>query len=224
MRRIRSIPLAVAVVLAAVLAAAAGGRTAAVVLDEPGASEEGVRVHGAWKLVVRDRAGNVVARRSFTNDLTSYGGGRLAAVLSREVSVGHWSIMLDSRNGAAGQGTGICVSPTGAPASCQIGEPGIFPAGTAPGSLAQNLVLTVPPENAPRFTLSGSIVAKSAASVRVVSTVLSTCDGPQLRTQRCTGSNRGSGWAGGFTRRVLPQPLPVAVGQQVEVSVTLSFS
>jgi hypothetical protein len=190
----------VAIALASALTAGVGVAAVAIVRNIDSPSADKVTVHGQWTIVVRGKGGEVVARRDFENALVTSGAGLLAQLLSRQVSAGSWGInitfgaIVDSINSASDM-------------------PPFY----------KNLVVTAPTTgpDANKVVLSGSATPTSAATIDHVDTYLGTCGG----APGCTGPASTL-----FTHKALdglngnPAAVDVAAGQQVVVTVKLSFS
>lgn len=166
-------------------------------------------VHGRWTITVRDPNGRFVRRYRFEN---SYAGGPfLARVLGRTLTVGSWNVVLD---GLGCEHTDITVQNS----TCTIYETNSGPADTF-SHAAPGLSVVV---NGSRLVLSGSVDAPASGTIREVSTSNDlACAG----SQGCPGSGFST-----FTRRLLngqggsPNQLTVTQGQQIAVTVTLSFT
>ena len=114
----------------------------------------GVKIHGHWKIVVRNPDGTVATRRDFENSLDLGGINLLPNLLAGGVTPGAWAIALGAQT--AGN-TGPCSGTTfqlyatsNVPASssgnCFIGEPtGIYAATCASPLCSPNLSVTVLP-------------------------------------------------------------------------------
>ena len=58
------------------------------------AQNEGIKVHGDWKIVIRQPDGSVVRRYAFKNSLTPTGASVLAGTLTRNETLKLWRIYL----------------------------------------------------------------------------------------------------------------------------------
>ena len=158
---------------------------------------EGIRVHGHWKIDVRDRNGALVEQLVFENELNSFGPETLAKLLARETAIKKWQVNVVG---------GICLDrDTGKPSQCAILEE------TTPGQPAGHIVHTLTvgrlgskAEGNPRVVLSGSVVAQNDASV---TSVLVYTDLKQFSSKALAG--RG---------------VAIKEGQSVNVTVTYTFS
>jgi hypothetical protein len=195
------------VVLAMVLALVASIPGMARAQDRP---SDSIKVHGHWVIEVHNPDGSLASHTEFENALVQDSASPfLASLLARNVSVGFWSITLG--------GDGVMqpcnnpLDPIGVlPTPCHISEP------SAALSNSQNLGVTV---TAAALRFSGSVTTPRGAAIQYVSTEFVQC-GPTLNAAAsCPDAVSGT-----FTSRSLAQPVPVAAGQIVQVTVTISFS
>ncbi len=161
-----------------------------------GGTQEGIKVHGHWTIVVRDPDGKEVSRREFENALLAEGKGFLARLLARQVSVGEWVVSLNDSNGGI---CGIFLEPT----SNQT-FPGV------PKTLTVNFIPTPGGgSNGPgTVELKGNTQAPFSCDIARVETGIFL---PQGGGSLLTGTN-------------LQSPISVATGRLIEVTVILSFS
>ncbi len=61
-------------------------------------TQEGIKVHGRWTIVVRDADGKEVTRREFENALQPDGKDLLAMMLTKQGGVNDWAISLRDTN------------------------------------------------------------------------------------------------------------------------------
>ena len=182
---------------------------------------EGIKVHGRWVIEVTNPDGSVAERREFNNALV--GGAHLSALLARTSSVGRWAIDLRSSDPSltntepqpCGSTTGLLGVTTHHP--CVIAEPGTF---TASAGLYGNLTVTAPASgtNAGALVLSGSATAGADASIKKVSTSVGSCAATDAPATQCDFAPRV-----GMTSTTLATPVAVTNGQQIQVSVVISF-
>jgi hypothetical protein len=194
----------VAAIFAAVLAVAVVGTAGASLMHRmtapPTATQ--VTVHGQWTITVRNKHHKIVARRHFENALVPSGAAVLARLLSRASGAGSWGVNI---------GFGAIVDSTN----------------TAPDSppFYKNLTVTAPTSgpDANKVVLSGTATPSADTTINNVDTYLGECTGPP--TAGCTSPASSQ-----FTHKALdglngdPAAVPVAAGQQVAVTVKLSFS
>lgn len=194
----------VAAVLAVALAAAVVGTAGASLMHRMSAppSATQVTVHGQWTIVVRNKQHRIVARRHFENALVSSGAGVLARLLSRASAAGSWGVNI---------GFGAIVDSL----NTATDSPPFY----------KNLTVTAPTTgpDANKVVLSGTATPSSDTTINNVDTYLGECTGPA--TAGCVSPASTQ-----FTHKALdglngdPAAVPVAAGQQVAVTVKLSFS
>jgi len=190
----------VAVALAAAIAGTAGASLLHRVAAPPTGSK--VTVHGEWTIVVRNKHHKVVARRHFENALTTNGASVLQQLLSGQAAVGPWGVNV---------GFGAIVSSL----DDDVNAPPFY----------KTLVVTAPTSgpDVNKVILSGTATPSSDTTITNVDTWLGLCTAPP--TGGCTGPSSQQ-----FTHKALdglngdPAAVPVAAGQQVAVTVKLSFS
>ena len=75
------------------------------------AGHEGLKVHGHWKIVVRNPDGSLAKEIEFENALVTPGGGdiALASLLAGYLSAGAWEILVVPQSGS----TGLCGGGSG---------------------------------------------------------------------------------------------------------------
>lgn len=200
--------------LAVLLASLAPGAAVAQKPAQPPSADgmgEGVVVHGHWTItIVRD--GEVVERREFENALVSEGQGYLSLVLAREFIVGRWTISI-----AADGSEGVCAHGEPTFPACVIVE-----GGDPPDELT---VVSVPDEGcaspllcAHTLVLEGSAEVQGDANLLDVSTIGGACL-PDTEPAICNDFGSVP-----FTATVLDPIIPVQNGDQIEVTVELSFN
>ena len=193
----------VAALVAVVLAAVGAGAAGAGLLHQMGApTATQVTVHGQWTIVVRNKQHRIVARRHFENALTTGGAGVLARLLTRASAAGSWGVNI----GFAAIVDSIDTASDSPP-------------------FYKNLVVTAPTSgpDANKVVLSGTATPSADTTINNVDTYLGECTGPP--TAGCVSPATTE-----FTHKSLdglngdPAAVPVAAGQQVAVTVKLSFS
>jgi hypothetical protein len=194
----------VAAIFAAVLAVAVVGTAGASLMQRmtapPSATQ--VTVHGQWTIIVRNKHHKIVARRHFENALVPSGAAVLARLLSRASAAGSWGVNI---------GFGAIVDSTNTASD----SPPFY----------KNLTVTAPTSgpDANKVVLSGTATPSADTTINNVDTYLGECTGPP--TAGCTSPASSQ-----FTHKALdglngdPAAVPVAAGQQVAVTVKLSFS
>jgi hypothetical protein len=173
----------------------------------PGASQEGIKVHGEWTLTVRNPDGTIAARHEFKNALYPGGGDKiLAQLLAGTAVTGQWTIALFASSATA-------CNANNAP--CQITE------NSSPNAAnSRDLTRTVPTSgpDAGKLVLRGSVRIPNNATITTVQTELTSC-APTVPAASCV-----SAFGDGFTQKSLTTGVPVVQDQLVEVKVVISFS
>ena len=188
--------------------------------EQPSGSNEGIKVHGHWTIVVRNADGSVASRNEFENSLvtcTGCGNTILSNILGRQASVGTWQVDLDNY---ANPNQAVCASsPVGG--GCAITEPSVTHLlnGQVP---FPNLTVQVPTwgiyANA-GLVLAGTAKAVKTGTIVTVDTILSTCAG-SVSPATCTTPNA----QGQVTQHGLSPAISVQAGQSIDVTVVISFS
>ena len=176
----------------------------------PGGPHEGIKIHGHWTIVIKNRDGSVASHHEFENALANTGPDFLGQFLARAATQGVWEInLLNSQAGGSACG-GV---------GCTLIEPAFTTAG---GS--NNLAVSFA-TNPSRTVLQGSFQATSAGDIVQVNTSSTACQ-PSISPSACPGSLGGAGLAGAqvFSSRSLTSPITVQAGQIVQVTVTFTFS
>ena len=184
-------------------------------------TREGVKVRGHWTIEVHNPDGTLVTRREFDNTLTQAGGRLLAQYLSG-FPPALWTIEL----GVYGGATSPCDGGTfnGFPQNtCLIVDPSAtqLPTGT---SVFPTLSAAAGPQG-DALVLKGNATARVAGDIVYVATRQGSCL-TFTTPQNC----KVAGTTLQFTVHDLvnaqgsPDPLAIAEGQIVQVTVTLSFS
>jgi len=170
--------------------------------------QEGVEVHGHWTIEIRDPDGTVVDRREFENALVASGAASLAKILGRQTTVGLWEVQIASNAGSPCIGFGLCIIAEGS-------------SGGTGSNVFKNLTLNVPTSglNANRLVLSGNMTAGLNDTINQIFTRYVQC--PPTTTP---ASNCETGSFSIFTSTFLSPVVPVSAGQQIQVTVVISFS
>jgi len=164
---------------------------------------------------VRSTSGKVVGRYHFHNDFngpgfgTSGGSDALSQILSGAKAPGGWDVSIHG---------------TGCPASngnfCQMFLPGSSPVIFASPPDTKNLTVTAPESGTDAFkvVLQGSVTATDDGTIDRVDSGLQKCP---------AGATVGADCSVGYnaiTTRILATPINVLAGQDISVTVKLSFS
>lgn len=169
---------------------------------------EGIGVNGRWTIDVSDSDGEIVDRYVFNNALVDAGAVRLTDVLDRKVLPEYWSIAIGSTTTSQNP----CES-RGNPVNCLITEGGLL----NPNSIFITLQSTA---KEGVLTLEGTATARRRGTIDVVSTSLAaklcgssfpdSCSDGESVTEQVTSTELRTG-------------IPVNEGQQIDVTVRLSF-
>jgi hypothetical protein len=211
MRRTHLIAMTVwALVLVGGSAAQLGAET-----TERGGPSEGIKVHGHWTITVRDPDGGIVSRRDFENALISddYGGnGLLAALLTRNVTTGLWTVSLNASTGPS-----ACVvvggDGDGTPVPCEVAE------------RYGQLTLTRPTPTTIQLTGETRVNNSAATFVDSVNTLITACVATQA-PQQCAPGEAGYVPVAAFffSGRVLSPAIAIRPNQVIQFTVVFSFS
>lgn len=168
-----------------------------------GGPDESIGVSGHWVIEVRDPAGTLVTRREFHNALI--GASRLSEHLRGVATPGPMRLFMNCT-------FVTCVNPC--PNGCSITEARAI--GTATTSLFKNLTVTPLPTG---FELRGFAVASADGAIEKVRTFVGSC-APTVAPASCLVSQESAA----LTTKDLSPSVPVASGQQVLVTVAVSFA
>ncbi len=172
-------------------------------------ADEGIQVHGHWKVEILEPDGTLVSVTEFENALQS--PTALLLALASDAAVGTMSVEIMGPQG----GPHPCGDGAASNWPCVLAETGAVWAATIDSS---NLSITIP-----SFTLvlSGSVAAVNATTIVEVGTTVKTCP-PGVAPTACLTQAMFNSW--GLTSTTLASPPAVAVGQIIQVTVTISFS
>lgn len=179
-----------------------------------GGPQEGIKVHGHWTIVIKNPDGSVASHHDFENSLY-HGGGDfiLAGVLSRNLSIGMWGVLLDGPSGAQ-----PCFSSSlNAATGCMINEP------NGPTLVSPQIFSTLTIQRTGDLRgliLSGSATSANGGQISMVGTHLLYCDASTLPSS-CSGLFASPRQV---TAYALPAPLTLQPGQIAQVTVTITFS
>jgi hypothetical protein len=203
--------LAVAVAALALVAAAAFG--AFTHGSHQSAAGTRIGVHGAWKIVVKNPDGRIVAVRKFHNDLINAGVPR--NVLLGTTVAGWWEVGLTN---TAGSSNSPCTI-SGFGANCTLVPTGHAAGGATlfGGHRFDNLTSAA---SGAALELKGQAFADRAGTIDRVATALFQCPGT-IAHSACDDTN----WSIGntFTGTNIT-PLSVVAGQQILTTVDITFS
>lgn len=165
--------------------------------DSPGQS---IQVHGHWIIEVYD-GDELVERREFENALTSGAPELISDIFSGDASVGSWIILLEP----------FCHVSDGSVVGCGAGATATSP---TDGDYAGALVL----EAAHTISSDGSL-SDPSLQIQSVRTSLYVCDATTAPGD-CTDTTSNTT----FTERTLDTAIPVEIGQDVSITVIISFT
>lgn len=173
------------------------------------AEQEGVRVHGAWTITVRNPDGSLDTRRTSENSFEN--PQALSNFLARDRTVGYWWIEAESGSNSENP----CETSDGTPSKCRITEA----SSTNANWIFPGLDVSAPDsgDNANSVVVQGSFTAQRDGQVAFVSTFVGDCD-PSTAPSSCNNTS-----ASPFTSKFFNSPVSVTSGQQVNVSVVISF-
>jgi hypothetical protein len=167
-----------------------------------GSTQEGIKVHGDWIIVIRNEDGSVAARHEFQNALVNF--TLLPTILAHGGSAGQWFIFLDGP-----------IHPCFPSDACRLME-----TGTAVANNAEMKVRV----NGNTLLMVGSVKAQNASQITSVATALFVCAPSALPSIGCIGAS-SSGAPSSFTQKdVTSFNINVGVNQTMDVTVTISFS
>jgi hypothetical protein len=172
--------------------------------------QEGIKVHGHWVIDVTNPDGALASHNEFENELTTSGSLLLADILTRQNSVGGWKIVLYN----SFLSSNSFLDSDGNVAAGSILE-STYPY-TGPNYF-KTLTVSVPSQSH-QVELKGNATAGRDGSIEIVYTsnwLLSPAIAP-------TSSYQGTECS--FTQKILSPQINLQAGQQVTVTVTISFS
>jgi hypothetical protein len=170
------------------------------------AQDEGIKVHGAWVIEVRNPDGSLASRTEFQNALRVEGRELLVRMLTRQAVMGEWWVEARATNDAQ-----LCPFLWAA-GVCGFAEQ----FGTYGGTSGPTITL-----EGDAFRLAGHFTVETAGSLSRVRTGYSSCSwAGRAQAPHC----QLAGVPTPFTERELPTPVQVQPGQIVQVTVRISFS
>jgi hypothetical protein len=214
----------------------AAAKPGSVSANKPG--QEGLTVHGYWKIDVHNPDGKLVTHREFENSLTG-GASQLYQLITGQAAAGDMAIVVN--NGTTQPEPDICHAGTSMD-NCYLvisetsGIGGnLCIAGNAAYCTATLTEVTNGTSGA--VMLSGNMLAAQTTVISAVQTFLLTCSFTTsgfatISPTQCFALNGTTGTAtqpvlisyGPFTGTTLPTSLPVTVGQTVTFQVVFTFS
>jgi hypothetical protein len=203
---------AVALLLAfVVIPGSSTGVTSVEVAAAPTSPSEGIAVHGHWTVDVLNPDGSLAEHREFENSFTTAGKEVFTNIIARQSVTGRYSIVFN------GTPTNPCLENNNN-AVCSIAE-----AVETINSTAYFKNLTVTKSGAAgnaKLVLSGSATIANTTSISGVGTDLGFCNAT-VSPANC--ANTASNTVYAITWATLSPTIAVQAGQQVQVTVEISF-
>jgi len=171
-----------------------------------GGQHEGIKVHGDWTLVIRNKDGSLAARHQFRNALAD--AALLPLLLNHGGSVGRWQVRLN------GAGVQPCIgsTPLGTiQIPCVLVE-----TGGAPAFGVLQLAAT-----STAFELRGTVQVNTTTQIANVATLFEVCPPTNLPSASCFSPNGTSLFT---SKDVTGLNINVSASQTVDVFVKISFS
>jgi len=196
-----------------------------------GATNLGLKMHGHWVIDVKNPDGKLVEHRDFENSLSASAQGILVGMLMGQFVPGNYMIAMGAQTGnapcvAVFQFCGIAQGLTTSPATNYC------------TAYYCSYNLTVNPNFGTSFSgpysivMAGSITANQTGTIGTVYTIYSACSTVPVGTNPTTPVNVSPStcvntttnvWVGPLSAAAIT-PVPVNVGQIIQVSVTITFS
>ena len=165
-----------------------------------GRPSEGIKVRGHWLIEVRNPDGTLASRTEFNNALNLGGPTGLAKVLSREITVGLWSIFL-----------------TGNPKPCTGNVDCVITESNSPSVEAHVFKTLTVVRNGSSVVLAGTATVANTTSINGVATTFLNCAPSTPPASTCVVGPI-------IDLTVASVSVAVVAGQQVQVTVVISFS
>jgi len=198
-----------AIALGLVLGLTGGGRKqstegAQASLASAGMPSEGIQVHGHWTIDVKNPDGSLASHNEFENALEPTGVAELARLLARLETPGAWSVLVQGGSDWVRIKDASCPHNTPSPGSTVFYTLTCAVIGSGASSVLE---------------LHGTAQAVATANFTYVETFMSYCGNTVPPSQCICAINENR-----ITHKDLPQPIPVQIGQQIIVTVDISFS
>jgi hypothetical protein len=182
-----------------------------------GAKPEGIKVHGHWVLEIRNPDGSVASRKEFENALAPGSGNGaylISGLFNGTFTAGPW-VAIVSVNTQNLQNPVLNLSTAQTAGGCAVA--------VSNGPCASSLQATI--NGAGQIVLQGTTPAATASGVlQSVATNYLGC-APNISTQSCLGSSiSGFSYGGFLTSATTPAGMSIQAGQDIAVTVTISFS
>jgi hypothetical protein len=186
----------------------------------PGSPQEGIKIHGHWTIEVKNLDGTLAERREFENALTPEGRGSimLISILSRQKSMGGWVINLgeDYKD----DGPWMLGDFSTKAAILESSYAGAYQYAYRNLTIETNTNLNSP--DVGKMTLKGTATAAQSGQFKRVATFFHTLDPNILPSPDYPGNSATSMYP--FTFKDLDVPIVLTAGQQISVTVNISFS
>jgi hypothetical protein len=185
-----------------------------------GGPVERVKVHGHWTIEVRNPDGMLVTHREFENAL-QLGAFALGPILGRTATAGGWVVGVYSPNAS-----GPCFQMNNAPVACYITEITDAYYGVGSNNVFPSLTVSAPFFGSPgagTLTLTGMFTVQRSDQIVAVATGVEAC-APTVAPSDCPPVSGGGNGSSLFFSEATIAPIPVSVGQLVQVTVVFSFS
>jgi hypothetical protein len=170
-----------------------------------GPSPGDIKVHGHWIIEVKNPDGSLAERQEFDNALQSTGEVALGKILTRQKSVGGWTIYLFGSPSAFNGNQGMIMESTYISSMPQV---------------FKNLTLDVPSsgENANKLVLSGTATALSDGNVNQVATAFT------LLAPTSAPDSSYPDTVTTLTSKAVNPVFNLVNGQQIVITVIISFA
>lgn len=179
-------------------------------LQQKDPNQQSIVVHGFWVIEIFNPDGTLDSVHEFENALESQGGEYLARILTGEEIIGGWAIHLRNSDPS------LCLCDTGGSRYiCVLGETGVTYSGPPHSS---NLIVS---RSEDQIVLSARVIATYTGVIDIVTTYIKVCSNIYTPTE-CRSQTMFSEVP--FTSHTESSVIPVQANQQVQVTVTLSFS
>jgi hypothetical protein len=183
-------------------------------------TQEGIKVHGHWKIEIFNPDGTRASVHEFDNALTIAGKEVLVRILGGSRNVGAWRIRLHNRNTEVSPCENLIAGGYG---SCYIGDD-TASYGSTNDTLTNSWDLSVSEvldsvNRVYKVVLTGSVEAGYDSNIVWVDTQITVCDEAQT-----TDCRLNPGFMHTFTNTELSSPPSVVIGQLIQVTVEISFS
>jgi hypothetical protein len=201
---------------------------------------EGIRVHGHWVIDVLNPDGTLAEHRAFENSLVTgqAGDSLLIGLISGYFVPGDYAVEVIGNSGTT---TNEVLINSYIVRSTSTNPGALFCTGSGASGVCYPTLtysVNIPKSGPASFVLAGSFTASYSGTLNTVSTFYNVCENLVVNqpvfppTSSATVSPGGclggtpdaSQYQNSFTQTSVPTPMPIASGQLVQVTVTISFS